>query len=67
MAGDACLILKVRTGSPEALEGLLAKLYGLPGVRTTKTYVALTTVLERGVQAASTQSWPTPAYLDVGG
>lgn len=63
VAGDACLILKVRVADPEALEGLLAKLYGTPGVRATRTYVALTSVLERGVQAASTDRWPTPSYL----
>lgn len=60
VAGDACLILKVRTQDPEALEGLLAKIYGAPGVRGTKTYVALTTVLERCVQADKTAEWPKP-------
>lgn len=49
--GDACLIMKVRVASSEALEGLLARLYTTDGVRSTRTYVALSTHVERGVQA----------------
>ena len=33
VSGDACLILKVRTAGPAALEDLLAHLYAVPGVR----------------------------------
>jgi DNA-binding Lrp family transcriptional regulator len=47
--GDTCLILKVRVASTDALEGLLAQIYDIDGVRTTRTYVALSTHLERGV------------------
>ncbi|WP_419905598.1 Lrp/AsnC family transcriptional regulator [Kiloniella sp.] len=51
VTGDSCMLLKVRLENSEALEGFLAKLYELPGVRSTKSYVALTTYLERPVQA----------------
>lgn len=54
--GDTCMILKVRVASPRALEGLLARIYDLDGVRGTKTYVALSTFLERGVQAEVTEA-----------
>ncbi|NSX55167.1 Lrp/AsnC family transcriptional regulator [Parasulfitobacter algicola] len=49
--GDTCLIMKVRVASSEALEGLLSQLYDVDGVRSTRTYVALSTHLERTVQA----------------
>lgn len=47
--GDTCLILKVRVASTDALEGLLAQIYDIEGVRGTRTYVALSTHLERTV------------------
>ncbi len=49
--GDTCLILKVRVASPQALEGLLAQIYDVQGVRGTRTYMTLSTRLERSVQA----------------
>lgn len=49
--GDTCLILKVRVASPQALEGLLAQIYDVEGVRGTRTYMTLSTHLERSVQA----------------
>lgn len=49
--GDTCLILKVRVASPLALEGLLSQIYDTPGVRGTRTYLTLSTHLERAVQA----------------
>lgn len=49
--GDTCLILKVRVASPQALEGLLAQIYDVEGVRGTRTYMTLSTHLERTVQA----------------
>lgn len=59
VAGDTCIILKVRTADTNALEHFLSQLYILPGVRGTKTFVALSTYLERPVQAEVTQHWPT--------
>ncbi|WP_298861218.1 Lrp/AsnC family transcriptional regulator [uncultured Sulfitobacter sp.] len=58
VAGDTCVIMKVRTANAQALEELLAQLYVLPGVRGTKSYVVLSTYLERGVQAELTTQWP---------
>lgn len=59
VAGDTCVIVKVRTANAQALEELLAQLYVLPGVKGTKSYVVLSTYLERGVQAELTTQWPT--------
>lgn len=52
VTGDACLILKVRTAGPAAMEDLLAHVYAVPGVRRTRSYIALRTHLERGTSAA---------------
>lgn len=59
VAGDTGLILKVRTQSPHALEALLAQIYAVPGVSGTRSYVVLSTYLERPVQAGITQDWPS--------
>jgi len=40
------------------LEVLLSQLYILPGVNSTKSYVVLSTYLERPVQAEVTHDWP---------
>ena len=58
VAGDTCVIIKVRTANAHALEELLSQLYVLPGVRSTKSFVVLSTYLERGVQAEVTTNWP---------
>jgi DNA-binding Lrp family transcriptional regulator len=58
VAGDACVILKVRTSGALAMEHFLSQLYVLPGVRGTKSYVVLSTYLERPVQADVTADWP---------
>lgn len=50
VTGDTCMILKVRMESTQAMESLLARLYELPEVVSTKSYVALSTYLERPVQ-----------------
>lgn len=66
VAGDACLILKVRTSGPGALEDLLAHLYAVPGVKGTRSYIALRTHLERNMQAAiglDGSAGPTPLAL----
>ncbi len=55
VTGDTCMILKVRMESTQAMEALLAQLYALPEVVSTKSYVALSTYLERPVQAGVTQ------------
>jgi len=58
VAGDTCVIMKVRTANAQALEEFLAQIYVLPGVQGTKCYVVLSTFLERGVQAEVTTEWP---------
>ena len=67
VTGDTCLLLKVRTENTQALEGLLAHLYVTPGVSATRSYVALSTQLERPVQPGITESWPMREKLDRAG
>ncbi|MEL7100131.1 MAG: Lrp/AsnC family transcriptional regulator [Pseudomonadota bacterium] len=50
VTGDTCMLLKVRVASNMAMEALLAQLYALPEVVSTKSYVVLSTYLERPVQ-----------------
>lgn len=64
VTGDTCVILKVRTENPDAMEKFLAQLYALPGVRGTKSYVVLTTYLDRPVQAEITNNWPEIPLLE---
>ena len=64
VAGDSGMILKVRTADAHALELLLSQLYQLAGVRTTKSYITLSTFLERPVQAAVTDEWPDLSMPD---
>jgi Lrp/AsnC family leucine-responsive transcriptional regulator len=52
------MLLKVRTESTHVLEGLLARLYATPGVKATRSYVVLSTYLERPVQPGATTEWP---------
>jgi DNA-binding Lrp family transcriptional regulator len=58
VAGDTCVILKVRTASAHAMEQFLSQLYVLPGVRSTRSFVVLSTYLERPVQPLVTAEWP---------
>jgi Lrp/AsnC family leucine-responsive transcriptional regulator len=48
VAGDTCMMLKVRCEGTKALEVLLNKIYDIPGVKGTQSYIALNTYLERG-------------------
>jgi Lrp/AsnC family leucine-responsive transcriptional regulator len=64
VAGDTCMLLKVRTESTHALEGLLARLYATPGVKATRSYVVLSTYLERPVQPGATSEWPALVKSD---
>lgn len=59
VAGDTCVIMKVRTENAQELEEFLSQLYVLPGVRGTKSFVVLSTYLERGVQPEITTDWPS--------
>lgn len=61
IAGDAALIMKVRTVDARALEGLIARLYALQGVSSTKTFIVLSTYLERTIQPEQSQALSQPA------
>jgi len=50
VAGDTCVLLKIRTEGPQALEDILREIYDMKGVERTRSYIALSTVLERGVR-----------------
>jgi DNA-binding Lrp family transcriptional regulator len=63
VAGDTCMLLKVRTEDTRAREGLLSRLYETPGVTSTRSYVVLSTYLERPVQPGITTEWPTPRHM----
>jgi len=63
VAGDTCMLLKVRTENTRALEGLLSRLYETPGVVSTRSYVVLSTYLERPVQPGITAEWPAPRHM----
>ena len=54
VTGDTCMLLKVRLHNSQALEGLLARIYDMPSVRSTRTYVVLSTYLERPTQGGLT-------------
>ncbi len=51
VAGDTSMMVKMRCASTRALEALLARLHESRGVRSTSTYIVLSTYLERPVQA----------------
>jgi Lrp/AsnC family transcriptional regulator, leucine-responsive regulatory protein len=50
VAGDTCMILKVRCENTRALEELLKKIYDIPGVKGTRSYISLNTYLERNAR-----------------
>ncbi|MCH2065917.1 MAG: Lrp/AsnC family transcriptional regulator [Shimia sp.] len=55
VTGNTCMLLKVRMQDSKAMEDLLKRIYDMPEVVSTKTYVALSTSLERPVQAGITE------------
>ena len=62
VAGDTCMLLKVRVASSDALEGFLARLYDVPSVTGSRSYVVLSTYLERTVQAGVTEELAIREY-----
>jgi len=58
VAGDTSMLLKVRTENSRTLEALLAHLYDITCVVATRTYIVLSTYLERPVQPGITHDWP---------
>ena len=57
------MLLKVRLQNSQALEGLLARIYDMPSVRSTRTYVVLSTYLERTTQGGLTGDLAAAAQL----
>jgi Lrp/AsnC family transcriptional regulator, leucine-responsive regulatory protein len=49
VAGEDCLILKVRTATPADLEPLINYILKVPGVERTVTSIVLTSYFERGI------------------
>lgn len=60
VTGDTSIILKVRLPAASALEVLLRQLHALDSVVATKTFVTLSTYVDRPVQAAQTDQWQAP-------
>jgi Lrp/AsnC family leucine-responsive transcriptional regulator len=48
VAGDGCVLVKVRAADTESLENFLMEIQCLEGVRSVRSYIALSTFLERG-------------------
>ncbi|EOE0250180.1 Lrp/AsnC family transcriptional regulator [Klebsiella oxytoca] len=48
VAGDGCVFIKVRAADTESLENFLMEIQSLEGVRSVRSYIALSTFLERG-------------------
>ncbi|MGU3576648.1 Lrp/AsnC family transcriptional regulator [Brucellaceae bacterium C25G] len=48
VAGDGCVMVKVRAADTESLENFLMEIQSLEGVRSVRSYIALSTFLERG-------------------
>lgn len=48
VAGDGCVLIKVRAIDTEGLESFLMEIQSLDGVRSVRSYIALSTFLERG-------------------
>jgi Lrp/AsnC family leucine-responsive transcriptional regulator len=48
VTGDSCVMLKVRAHDTESLEELLNKVQDIEGVESTRSYVVLSTFVERG-------------------
>ena len=48
VAGDGCVLVKVRAIDTEALESFLMEIQSLEGVRAVRSYITLSTFIERG-------------------
>lgn len=48
VAGDGCVLIKVRAADTESLENFLMEIQSVDGVRSVRSYIALSTFLERG-------------------
>jgi Lrp/AsnC family leucine-responsive transcriptional regulator len=48
VTGESAMLLKVRTENTQALEDLLERIHNIEGFKATRSYIALSTYLERG-------------------
>lgn len=48
VAGDGCVLIKIRAVDTESLEKFLMEIQSVDGVRSVRSYIALSTFLERG-------------------
>jgi Lrp/AsnC family transcriptional regulator, leucine-responsive regulatory protein len=48
VTGESAMLLKVRTRDTQALEDLLERIHSIEGFKGTRSYIALSTYLERG-------------------
>jgi DNA-binding Lrp family transcriptional regulator len=51
VTGESAMLLKVRTRDTQSLEQLLGRIHAIEGFTGTRSYIALTTYLERGPSA----------------
>ncbi|MGF6772692.1 Lrp/AsnC family leucine-responsive transcriptional regulator [Paraburkholderia sp. GAS199] len=52
VTGESAMLLKVRTRNTQSLERLLERIHAIEGFTGTRSYIALTTYLERGPSPA---------------
>lgn len=60
VTGETSMILKLRLADSRALEALLRQINDFESVLSTRTYVTLSTYLERPVQPEVTETFPEP-------
>lgn len=48
VTGESAMLLKVRTADTRGLEHLLERIHAMEGFKGTRSYIALSTYLERG-------------------
>lgn len=53
ITGESAMLLKVRTRDTQALEELLGRIHSIEGFKGTRSYIALSTYLERGPSPAT--------------
>jgi Lrp/AsnC family transcriptional regulator, leucine-responsive regulatory protein len=56
VTGESAMLLKVRTADTRGLENLLERIHAMEGFKGTRSYIALSTYLERGASPEE----PTP-------
>ena len=63
VAGDACIIVKVRTEGTRAFETLLAALQSIAGIRGARAYVVLSSPLERPPRVVAAEDTDGPGEI----